>query len=166
MRILVAILALDLLAACAVCERATAADGVYPVTSDCAGRLVTGSVTIGGYSSTGGTCVNAGDAGTHHGVTSSDGGLDGDAGETTLVPTPCVPASAQMDSVCPETSASGSQALGLPSHVKVNGPGDFELYGEVDGRTLSCVPASFGDEQILFCREAGKVVCAATVSVH
>ena len=159
MRALAALAALALLSACAVCERATAADGVYPVTSDCAGRLVKGSLTIGGLSP--GSC-SAGDAGTHHGVSSVDGGPS-DAGATEPA---CVVQTAHMESWCPETAASGALALGLPSHVRVNGPSDFELYGEVNGRTLSCTPASFGDEQILFCREADKVVCAAAIGVR
>jgi hypothetical protein len=154
-----ALLALNLLSACAVCERATAADGVYPVTSDCAGRLVTGSLTIGGPSPGG---CNAGDAGTHHGVASPDGGRgEADAGQPA-----CAVQTAPMEDSCPETAASGTQALGLPAHVRVRGPGDFELWGEVDGRTLSCTPASFGDEQILFCRQGGQVVCAAAIGVH
>lgn len=129
------------LGGCVVCDRPTAADGRYRISTDCAGHgLVEGPLAVGAFTSTrlAGPCA-AGDAGTD-----------------------C--AAGADESACPETAAGGAAALGLPSQVRVKGAGDFELYGEVGGRSLDCAREGFGDERVLFCRSQGRVACTAVVA--
>jgi len=155
-----ALAALCLLAAsCAVCDRATGADGRYQATSDCSGALMQGTLTIGAFVQP--PSCGATDAGTHAAQYGDDAGEPADAGSAPVV---CQPI--PTDSLCADTEAQGAPLLGLPSQVKVNGPGDFQLTGEVGGRTLTCSPQSFGDELILLCRDSDRIVCAAALTAQ
>jgi hypothetical protein len=135
-----------LVAGCGVCRNNTDADGIYDVTSNCTGTLIRGKLTIGQLP----LCQYSPDAGHSLG---SDGGTHDNS--TCTQPT---------DTCSGTTTATGVALLGLPSTVEVYGLGNFGLLGDVGGRKLVCTPASFGDEQILVCRENGRVVCSAVVA--
>lgn len=143
---------------CGLCERSDAADGTYEVLSDCSGDgLARGTLIIGSAATSRAAAASpctpgAPDAGVHLAESPGDAGA---------AAPPCTEEGG-LDELCPDTEARGALGLGLPSRVRVRGARDFELYGEIDGRALTCTPEDFGDERILFCRAGGRVVCAAT----
>jgi len=153
-----------LLSACTVCDRETDADGRYPVLTDCSGSgLARGEIEIGPYSLDenetlrGTNCSQQSDGGAHgYEPPGADGGSSGETCYRYTEP--------QYDeNGCPETAAAGAALLGLPNRVRVIGEKDFELFGEVRGRSLECKPERFGNEKLLFCRSAGRVICVAVV---
>lgn len=148
---------------CSVCEHDDAADGQYNVVSDCAGQgLITGIVVIGSKTSATRGAVNCSDVSPD---ASHPADLPGDAGVLADAGTAAGTCSDTLTFAvtCGETTARGTSELGLPSTVKVRGTRDFALTGDYAGRTLSCEPEGFGDAKILFCRDAGRIVCAAVV---
>jgi hypothetical protein len=145
-----------LLWACNPCSRDTSADGVYALLTDCAGTgLVRGTVQIGAFAADPAPSCEP-DAGVHAVASPGDAGAPS-------APGTCA-AAQPLEAACAETIASGASRLGLPSHVRVQGDQEFELYGQVGGDALDCSRTQFGDEALLLCRSGGQVVCVAVIN--